>query len=259
MTLETKSSLKFTIVTCTRNSAGTLRDTIDSVRTQDYQDIEHVFIDGGSTDGTLEIIESLCPNAVVRRNITGGISRAMNVGIEAATGDVIAHLHSDDYYAQTDVISVVAAVLENGAQWAYGKISVLRDGVLIANEYPMRSFSLRRYAAGYVSVPHPAVFVRRSAFEKVGFFNERLRYAMDIELWFRLGTYYMPAQIDRTLTVFREHAGSLSTANKLQAREEDWQVRLGYLKTMPLETARYAIRHWRGNNSIRREMGKTKA
>ena len=82
----------FSIVTCTWNSAATLRDTLDSVSSQTCRDVEHIFVDGGSTDGTLEMIDAYQGNKRVLRDVKGGISRAMNEGIRHASGEYIAHL-----------------------------------------------------------------------------------------------------------------------------------------------------------------------
>src|SRR5512138_3071033 len=101
-------SIKFSIVTCTWNSAAHLAQSIDSVLTQECSDIEYIFVDGGSTDGTLEMIRGVPREVRLIENVRGGISRAMNAGLEAATGDVVAHLHSDDYYAHPRVLSHVA-------------------------------------------------------------------------------------------------------------------------------------------------------
>ena len=248
-----KNDLTFSIITCTWNSIRTVSETIDSVNQQDYSRVQQIFVDGGSTDGTIEFVQSHCPDALILRDVKGGISHAMNVGIKAASGDVIAHLHSDDYYVAPDVLSAVALALGSGAQWAYGNIDVLRYGEYVNAEYPMRPFSISRYAAGRASVSHPAVFVRAAAFREVGLFDESLKYAMDIDLWFRLGARYAPVQLDRSLTVFREHDGSLSTANKLKAREEDWRVRMRYFSQAPLETMFYGVRQWRQVRRLRRE------
>ena len=239
--------MKFSIVTCTWNSVKTLAETIDSVQSQAVGTVEHIFVDGGSTDGTLEVIAQRCPEAKVLKDVKGGISRAMNAGIEVATGDLIAHLHSDDYYAATDVLARVEAAFarEPASQWAYGKIQVLREGTLTSADYPMQPFTFGRYAAGRISVPHPAAFVRRVAFGAIGVFDESLKYAMDIDLWLRLGRYHVPIQIDSPLTVFREHEGSLSTANKWQAQQEEWQVRRAYLTQAPMATLRFGLRHLR--------------
>lgn len=238
--------MKFSIVTCTWNSAATLAETIRSVLAQDFPDVEHVFVDGGSTDGTLELIARECPKATVHHGVSGGISRAMNAGIQAATGDVIAHLHSDDFYADSQVLSRVAVALsDSGRMWAFGGMDTLRDGVRQVAPRRVRSFSPARYASGGVAILHPTVFIRRQVFDVVGLFDESLRYAMDIDLWLRIGPLFAPVEVNATLAVFRVHAGSASTANAPAARREEWQVRRRYLARWPLATFVCAMRHHR--------------
>ena len=83
--------------------------------------MEHIFVDGGSTDGTLEYISKERPASTVLTNVSGGISRAMNAGIAAATGDIVAHLHSDDFYKHGGVLSRVAQLFEaTGRDWIVG-------------------------------------------------------------------------------------------------------------------------------------------
>ena len=242
---------RFSIVTCTWNSAATLADTLASVRTQTCQDLEHIFVDAGSLDATLDLIDAHPPRKRVLRDVTGGISRAMNAGILAARGEFVAHLHSDDYYAAPNVLEQVARVFEDsGAAWVVGQIRVLRDGVLAA-PYAMRPFSYRAYASGYAAIAHPAVFVRRSVFDHVGLFDEDLRYAMDIDLWLRLAAHTPPALIAQPLTVFRDHAGSVSSANKLRARQEEFAVRRRYLHKAPLAFAVYCLRYLKRTRALR--------
>ena len=238
--------MKFSIVTCTWNSAATLAETIASVRAQRGAEVEHLFVDGGSTDATLAIIARDAPGARVLRDVGGGISRAMNAGIAAATGDVIAHLHSDDFYADDRVLQRVQQTLEHsGAQWAFGDMDTLRDGVRAPTPRRRLPYTPARYAAGRVSVLHPTVFIRRSVFDAVGGFDEGLRYAMDIDLWLRIGPRFAPVEVDATLAVFRAHAGSLSTANACAARREEWQVRRRHLRRWPLATLLCGLRHLR--------------
>jgi glycosyltransferase involved in cell wall biosynthesis len=244
---------KFSIVTCTWNSAATLADTLASVQRQSCQDLEHIFVDGGSTDGTLDMLEAYPGNKRVLRDVGGGISRAMNQGIAAARGEFVAHLHSDDYYAFDEVLAVVAEHFQREqVDWVFGTVQVLKDGRLIPPP-AMLPFSYRAFAAGRASVPHPAVFVRRSAFERVGTFDEGLRYAMDIDLWLRLGKVARPATIDRPLTIFRDHAGSVSSANKIKARQEEFQVRRRYLKQAPLAFGIYCLRYMKRMRALRAE------
>lgn len=241
----------FSIITCTWNSAATLPDTLASVQRQRGPAVEHIFVDGGSTDATLDLIAAYPGNKRVLRDVGGGISRAMNAGIAAARGDVIAHLHSDDYYAADDVLAAVASSLAGSdAPWAVGQVQVLKDGVLRAPA-PLRPFSFRAFASGRAWVPHPAVFIRRAVFAQTGMFDERLKYAMDVDLWLRLGQLARPVLLQRPLTVFREHAGSVSSANKLKARQEEFQVRRRYLAKAPLAFALYCLRYLKRTRALR--------
>ena len=244
---------RFSIVTCTWNSAATLADTLASVRAQTCQDVEHIFVDGGSQDGTLDLIAAHPLPKRLLRDVGGGISRAMNQGILAARGEFVAHLHSDDFYAAPDVLEQVARRFdESGAAWVIGQIRVLREGRLF-EPHAMHPFSYRAYASGRAAIAHPAVFLRRELFDQVGLFDERLRYAMDIDLWLRLGARTPPLLIERPLTVFREHAGSVSSANKIRARQEEFMVRRRYLKKAPLAFAMYCLRYLKRMRALRRE------
>lgn len=241
----------FSIVTCTWNSAATLADTLASIRAQTCQDVEHIFVDGGSTDATLDMIAAYPGNKRVLRDIGGGISRAMNQGIAAATGEYIAHLHSDDYYASEDVLATVATrFAAEQVDWVFGNIQVLKDGKLVP-PYAMHPFSYSSFVAGKASIPHPAVFVRKAAFGRVGMFDERLKYAMDIDLWLRLGAVCEPAMVDRPLTVFRDHAGSVSSANKIKARQEEFTVRKRHMNKAPLAFGIYCLRYLKRMRELR--------
>ncbi len=217
---------KFSIITCTWNSAKTLQQTLDSVAFQVNSEIEHIFVDGGSTDGTLDLISRYGRASAVLENVGGGISRAMNEGAKIATGDLIAHLHSDDFYASAATLSRVSATLSNSdKRWLVGRTATLR-GNRILPPLPQRPFSPSLYRSRGFFIAHPATFVERSLFESVGGFNEDLLYAMDIDLWLRLIVQQTPIVLEETLAVFRQHPGSLSTSQRGKARREEFRVRL---------------------------------
>ena len=242
---------RFSIVTCTWNSAATLGDTLASVQSQTCSDVEHIFVDGGSSDATLDLVAAHPLPKRVLLDVGGGISRAMNQGILAARGEFLAHLHSDDYYAAPDVLEQVARRFdESDAAWVVGQIRVLRDGRLF-EPYAMHPFSYRAYASGRAAIAHPAVFLRREVFARVGMFDEDLRYAMDIDLWLRLAALTPPALVERPLTVFREHAGSVSSANKIRARQEEFAVRRRYMAKAPLAFAVYCLRYLKRMRALR--------
>ena len=243
---------RFSIVTCTWNSAATLADTLASVRAQTCQDLEHIFVDAGSTDATLDMIAAYPGNKVLLRDVGGGISRAMNHGIAAASGEFVAHLHSDDYYMSGDVLAGVAAQFDASRRdWLFGAVQVLKDGAMVA-PCPQGPFSYFALASGAAFIPHPAAFVRRSLFARAGMFDEQLRYAMDIDLWLRLAALSRPATLDRPLAVFRDHAGSVSSANRIKARQEEWRVRRRYAGKAPLAFGIYCLRYLKRMRALRR-------
>ncbi|WP_151447528.1 glycosyltransferase family 2 protein [Lacisediminimonas profundi] len=252
-------ALSFSIVTCTWNSAAWLPASIDSVLMQDYPHVEIIYVDGGSTDGTLEQIRALPRPFRLLTGVTGGISRAMNAGIEAASGDVIAHLHSDDYYLSPDVLSTVAAQLEeSGRKWLFGRTMRDIDGRLVPEDWVAPRFSPRRLLRGNF-ISHPATFVRRDLLQQAGGFDEALKYAMDYDLWLRLSQLAEPVQMDLPLAAFREHAGSLSTSNRLAAMEEDFRVRLSHAGSGPLgplERLMHRLRHLVRRHRMQAALGK---
>ena len=251
--------MNFSIITCTWNSAAFLAKSISSVMGQDGSKFEYIFVDGGSTDGTLEMIRAIPRKVILIENIRGGISRAMNAGIEAATGDVIAHLHSDDYYAHPKVLSNVACALErDNAAWLFGRCLTDIDGKLLTEGHAIPSYGYRRLLKGNF-IPHPATFVRRSLFAQAGNFDERIKYAMDYDLWLRLGKLALPVQLDEHLAVFRAHSASLSTANKMASFEDDFAVRMKYVDRTVLSQAyhraHYFVRRRRLNATLGKKSG----
>lgn len=241
--------LTFSIITCTWNSEPYLAQSIASVLAQDYPHIEYIFVDGGSTDGTLERIRALQRPYVLVENVRGGISNAMNAGARVATGDVVAHLHSDDYYLRPDVLSTVAQHMEStGHGWLFGRIARDVGGELRSESFTAPRYSPKRLLQGNF-VPHPATFVRRNLFAQAGGFDTSLKYAMDYDLWLKLARQAEPVQLDEALAAFREHAGSLSTSNRLAAMEEDFRVRLGHAGRNPaalaMHYARFLVRRRR--------------
>jgi glycosyltransferase involved in cell wall biosynthesis len=249
--------MKVSIITCTWNSEPYLQESIESVLAQDYPDIEYIFVDGGSTDGTLERIRALTRPYTLLNDVRGGVSRAMNEGIRAATGDIVAHLHGDDYYLHPNTIStVVKAFQERKAAWLIGQAVRNVNGQM---QHPMNArtaYSYGRLLGGGFNVPHVATFVRRRLFEELGMFDETLKYSMDWDLWLRLAHKYPPTVIEEELAVRRQHEGSLSAASpqsKLKARREERQVRMRYALRAPIRALIFLARYWVRTRRLRRE------
>ncbi|MCV2370154.1 glycosyltransferase family 2 protein [Roseateles oligotrophus] len=234
------------IVTCTWNSMATIVQTIASVDQQIGADYEQIFVDGGSTDGTLEYLESLPGRRRILRNVSGGIARAMNAGALEAKGEYLCHLHSDDYFLHSHVLSRVAQHFERSkADWLFGRILSDVDGALIPEQYRVPEYSFKRLVQGNF-VPHPATFIRTRVFNEIGGFREDLRLAMDYEFFLRLASKYEPLALKEALAVFRRHEGSATQKNRLASFEEDHRVRMQYagesLSERLMHAARYQVR-----------------
>jgi glycosyltransferase involved in cell wall biosynthesis len=210
----------FSIITVTYNSRKFLAETIKSVLSQDYADFEYIIIDGGSSDGTLEIIKDFAAEDDRIRWISepdNGISDAFNKGLALSTGDLVGIINSDDTYSPGALATVAQAYLsDSGADVFHG------DMIRFQGQTPL--FLLKPGKVGdnvWYEMPlnHPATFVTRRAYLLVGGFDIGLRVAMDYELVLRLyraGCRFR--YIDRVLANMRY--GGASDERFLAARRE---------------------------------------
>jgi len=180
--------MKVSIITVCLNNAGTIEDTIKSVRNQDYSDIEYIIVDGGSTDGTMNIVNRY--RHLISKVISepdNGIYDAMNKGIKVSNGDIIATLNSDDVYAdQTIVGRMVKFIQGNNLDAAYGDlIYVDRDDTgQIKRFWKPGPYKEGAFRYGWV-IPHPTFFCRKEIFDRYGCFNDKMKIAADFELMLR--------------------------------------------------------------------------
>lgn len=184
--------MKISIITATFNSAATVRDTIESVLRQTHPDWELIIKDGGSKDSTLEICCELSERAGGRMKIISspdrGIYDAMNQGVEAATGDVVGLLNSDDFYTSDDILATINEAFENGDMDAVcGDIHYVKDGALdkCVRYYSSEHFSRNRMMYGYMPA-HPSFYCRREVYQKYGLFDTSFKVAADFEQLLRL-------------------------------------------------------------------------
>ena len=184
--------MKISIVTATFNSAKTVRDTIESVLRQTHSDWELIIKDGCSKDSTLEICRELSERANGRMKIISsldsGIYDAMNQGIEAATGDVVGLLNSDDFYTSDDVLETISTAFENGDMDAvYGDIHFVKDGALdkCVRYYSSAHFSRKRMLYGYIPA-HPSFYCKRDLYLKYGLYDTSFKVAADFEQLLRM-------------------------------------------------------------------------
>lgn len=228
----TSHNLTVTIITVSFNSAQTIEDTLKSVASQSYPNIEHIIVDGGSTDQTMNIVADFPHVAKSISEPDEGIYFAMNKGLAMASGDVIAILNADDLYADHEVIAKVAAVFKDPAIDAtYADlVFVEREDVsTIFRTWKSGPFKRSSMYNGWMP-PHPTFFVRRSIYENHGMFNTLLRSAADYELMLRflLKHEINPSYIPQTIIRMRQ--GGKSTAsvkNRIRANMEDrkaWKI-----------------------------------
>ncbi len=225
--------MRFSVVTICLNAERYLEETMESVLRQTWTDFEYILVDGGSTDGTHEIIRSLAEqDSRVRWVIETmpGIAHAMNYGLELARGEVIAYLHSDDRYADKQILERVASTLRDnpGVIWVTGGLREIDGQGGVIRTLPALNFTKRRLLRNNI-IYHPATFVKSATVKAVGGFDEGLRYAMDYDLWLRLADFSGPCQCDGVLADFRVHPGSRSSAERDKALAEEYLVRKRYL------------------------------
>ena len=181
--------MKISLITVSFNSAGTIRDTIRSVQSQDYHNIEYIVVDGNSKDATLEIVQSA--GGVVDKWISEpdqGIYDAMNKGLKMATGDVVGIINSDDFYFNEQVVSKVAAAFsDQTVDAAFGDLVIVDPVDLrkVVRTYSSKSWYPDKFARGFMPA-HPTFFVRRKYYEKYGLFKTDYKIAADYEMLIRL-------------------------------------------------------------------------
>ncbi len=224
--------MKLSIITSCYNSAATIRDTLESVARQDYSDIEHIIVDGGSEDDTLAIVSEFTHVAKVVSEKDRGIYDAMNKGIAIATGDIIGILNSDDFYTGPGVISdVVRQMEQSGADTLYADLDYVSstDKTKVVRSWRAGSYAVRKFYYGWMP-PHPTFFVRKYIYERYGTFNLSLRSAADYEIMLRFLVRHDVTTTYLNKTIVQMRAGGQSNAsitNRLRANAEDrkaWQI-----------------------------------
>ena len=250
------------IITATYNAAHTLRQSMASLDSQDTS-VEHIVVDGVSTDSTLGILNDF--GASVSRIVSEpdrGLYDALNKGIKLSEGDVVGILHADDFYASPRVLGFVSEVFQdNSVDSCYGDLVYVADSFGKTNTEKssrvVRYWSSGEYRAGRFywgwMPPHPTFFVRRSIYEKYGFFNLDMGTAADYELMLRFLLKYKIScsYIPEVLVCMR--TGGVSNAswgNRFRANRMDrkaWEVNglTPYPWTIPLKPVRKIPQWWR--------------
>jgi glycosyltransferase involved in cell wall biosynthesis len=207
--------MKFSIVTASFNSAKTIEKTLTSVQAQTHPDIEHIIADGASKDDTADIVRSVAPEAKLYVERDSGIYDGMNKGIEKATGDVIALLNSDDYYAHPTVLADIAAIFtKTGTDAVFADIAFFDPANPERNTRHYRSsrFSPARLKYGIMPA-HPGMFLRREIYDTLGLYAEGFPLSADFEFVARMFAKGNPSYVFHPEIVVKMLPGGASTRN----------------------------------------------
>jgi glycosyltransferase involved in cell wall biosynthesis len=210
------------IVTPSLNQARWLRQAIESVRSQTYAPVEHVVVDGGSSDGTLDVLREYDDVRWVSEPDRGQ-SHALNKGFALARGEILGWLNADDAYEPDAVEQAVAALREHGVGLAYADVTRVNDGGVnprrIRSRSEWRLWTELNEGCGIYS---PSVFFTRTAYEAVGGLDESLHLTMDYDLWLRIGKRFGARHVDAVWAVQRLH----DDAKTIRHYDEFWPERL---------------------------------
>lgn len=224
--------MKVSVITATFNSAATLTDTLSSVRDQTYPLVEHLIIDGGSKDNTMEIVAGFPHIKQICSEKDRGIYDAMNKGVKRATGDIVGILNSDDFYASENVLREVVDTFEqSGCDAVYGDLQyVCKDDVSkVVRYWRSGPYQQGAFKWGWMP-PHPSFFVRHTLYDRCGLFNLDMKTAADYELMLRMihkegaSLQYLPNVLVKMRT---GGASNSSMASRLKANADDrkaWDV-----------------------------------
>ncbi len=219
--------MKVSIITVCYNSAETIENTLISVVSQSYPNIEYILIDGQSTDGTLAIIERYKSKlARVISEPDKGIYDAINKGIQLASGELVGVLNSDDFYINNSVIDEVVKILQQqNADCVYGDLQYVdrQNTNLVKRNWVSGKYEQGLFYKGWMP-PHPTFFIKNDCYKKYGLFNLQLKSAADYELMLRMLHVHQikAAYLPQVLVKMRVGGKSnISLKNRIKANRED--------------------------------------
>lgn len=198
------------IVTPSFNQARFLEETIRSVLSQDYPHIEYIVVDGGSTDGSLEIIQRYQDRlAAWVSEPDQGQTDAINKGFALAHGDILAWLNSDDTYEPWAVAEAVAFFQSHPeVGLVYGDANFVNETGQVIGRFPAAQTSYMKLRRGYVHIPQQAAFFRSRLWKEVGPLDPSFYFAMDYDLWVRLAAKAPLVYVPRVWANFRLHGNA---------------------------------------------------
>ncbi len=222
---------KITVISPSFNQASYLEETITSVLNQDYPNLEYLIFDGGSTDGSVEIIQKYAkkyPKVIKWQSKKDkGQVNAINQALNQATGEIVAYINSDDYYLPGAFQRVVQYFHKNPDKlWVVGNCLVsdpkLRWTFWLKHLWPIHWSGWPLLC--FNTINQPSVFLCKKLIDQVGLFDSRYKYAFDYDYWLRCLKFDTPGRIFSNLSVFRVHSASKGNTAFIDQFDEDLQV-----------------------------------
>ena len=216
------------IVTPSFNQAQFIEDTIRSVLSQNYPLIEYIVIDGGSTDGSVELIRKYADRLAFWQSQKDlGQTDAINQGFNRANGEILAWINSDDTYMPNAIEDAVTYLMENPeVGMVYGDANFIDEKNTIIGKFPAAQTNLKKLHRGFVHIPQQASFFRKTLWKQVGPLDPSFYFAMDYDLWVRLAKVAPIIYLPRAWANFRLH----SDAKTIAADDRCWpeMIRVHY-------------------------------
>ena len=177
--------MKISVITISYNAENTIEKTLKSIKNQSYNNIEHIIIDGGSKDSTLEICNSFSHEAKIISESDNGVYDAFNKGLKLATGDVIGFLNADDtFYNENSIQDIVDAFSNNETDIVYGNLDYVNEESKV-----IRNWISRPYVKGLLKkawkIAHPSFYCKKEVYDRLGGYNDSFKIAGDFELCLR--------------------------------------------------------------------------
>jgi len=249
--------VSISVITAVYNRRDTIAQALDSVLAQNYPSVELVVIDGGSTDGTKDVLERYRSRvSVMVSERDEGIYDALNKGVRLARGDVVGFLHADDLYASTDALANIATAFRDpSVDAAYADLVYVRkeDVSKVVRQWTAGPYDTAALLRGWMP-PHPTFYVRKSVYERLGGFDTQYRIAADYDsiVRFLFVGRIKAAYVAQTVVRMRVGgASNRSLKNLIRKSSEDYRIvrahRLGGLLTVLRKNVSKIGQFWRRN------------
>lgn len=212
--------MKITVLTPSYNQGHFIEETIQSVLNQGYPDVEHIVLDGGSTDNTVEILKKY-PAVRWISEKDEGQADALEKGLKMATGDIIGWVNSDDYYEPGALKSIAEFFETSKADWVIGNISLVSEHDKTITPIKSPRINKPLLLSDPDRIRQPGTFFRTQALLKAGGFNKKYHYTMDLDLWFRMLKISDPVMLDENIAYFRWHSGQKTSIKVINNQKKE--------------------------------------